>query len=375
MCKKAIIIAVFLSFSHGLSAQRFVDRYFHSFFADSSEIDKPINLTYPMVNYSPETSWEFGLSSLFVYYAKGDIHNRMSELNGSAFITLENQYGFSLDHGVYTDKDKWFFLGGVHLKSFPLKYYGIGMETSSDYQALVEGIKLDFKERILREIAENFYIGLEADFQQFSRVNFKKGKDVSGFELPIGSQGSSNLGIGLGIVYDDRHDVLNVRHGNFAELAFVNFAPAFSDFSFSQVSLDTRIFRPVGKHNVVAWQFLGKFLSGDVPFNHLALMGGESMMRGYYYGRYRDNNMMATQLEYRMLPLPLGFTDRVGAAVFTGAGTVFPEFSMDSIKKIAWSAGGGLRFLLFPNKDIYARFDWAFTQEGNGYYLYIGEAF
>jgi hypothetical protein len=40
------------------------------------------------------------------------------------------------------------------------------------------------------------------------------------------------------------------------------------------------------------------------------------------------------------------------------------------------AAGGlGVRFLLFPGKDIYTRFDVAFTNEGVGYYLFIGEAF
>ena len=31
-------------------------------------------------------------------------------------------------------------------------------------------------------------------------------------------------------------------------------------------------------------------------------MGGESLMRGYYLGRYRDKNLLAGQVEYRILP-------------------------------------------------------------------------
>jgi hypothetical protein len=39
-------------------------------------------------------------------------------------------------------------------------------------------------------------------------------------------------------------------------------------------------------------------------------------------------------------------------------------------------AGGiGARYLVFKSKDIFVRFDLAFTREGNGYYFYIGEAF
>jgi hypothetical protein len=80
-------------------------------------------------------------------------------------------------------------------------------------------------------------------------------------------------------------------------------------------------------------------------------------------------------VENRFLPLPLGFSKRIGAAVFGGLGTVFPDFQKASIHKVVWSAGAGLRFLLFPKKDIYTRFDLAYTQEGSGIYLFIGEAF
>ena len=41
----------------------------------------------------------------------------------------------------------------------------------------------------------------------------------------------------------------------------------------------------------------------------------------------------------------------------------------------ATTAGAGLRFLLFPEKDIYTRLDFAITQEGSGVYFFIGEAF
>jgi len=37
--------------------------------------------------------------------------------------------------------------------------------------------------------------------------------------------------------------------------------------------------------------------------------------------------------------------------------------------------GGGLRYLIFKNKDIYTRLDVAYTPEGIGFYFFIGEAF
>lgn len=369
-------LVFFLCVSVGdVFSQSLAKRYINSILNDTTESAKPKFVIYPTLAYAPETSWEIGFSTLYVYHAKGNIDNRLSEISGFTFFTLESQYGIWFDHALYSDQSKWFFLGRIRLQSFPLKYHGIGIDAPKDYLALVDANQILIKERVLREIKKDFYIGLETDFQRMAQVDFKPAADAPAFDLPLGYAGSTNLGLGLGLVYDNRHNVLNVRKGRFAELAYLNYNEAWSDFSFEGITVDTRIFQPIGNNNVLAWQAIGQFYSGNVPFNQLSLLGGDSMMRGYYLGRFRDKNQIATQLEFRMLPLPLGFSKRIGAAVFAGSGTVFPDFSKAAINKVVWSAGGGLRFLLFPKKDIYTRFDVAFTEEGSGFYLYIGEAF
>ena len=135
------------------------------------------------------------------------------------------------------------------------------------------------------------------------------------------------------------------------------------------------MYRPVNKRDVLAAQIFGQFSVGQPPFNQLSLLGGESLMRGYYLGRFRDRNQLAAQVEYRMLPLPFTFTKRLGAAIFGSAGTVFNKFSTLSSRNIVWAGGAGIRFLVFPKKDIYSRLDLAFTKEGTGIYIFIGEAF
>ncbi len=373
---KFFLIGVILIFNCETGiGQSLFKRYINGLVNDTSDISRPQFLIYPTLAYAPETSWEIGLSSLFVYYAKRDTTNRLSELNGFTFFTLENQYGLWFDHAIYSDQNKWFFLGRLRFQSFPLQYYGIGMDTPSDYIALVDANQILIKERVLRQIRKNLFFGVEAEFQRLSDVDFQTVAETPQFSLPRGSEGSTNFAMGLGLVYDDRHNVLNVRRGIFSELAVLRYLPILSTYSFTTIISDNRIYRPMGKSNVLAAQLLGQFNVGEVPFNQLALMGGEMMMRGYYTGRYRDKNQLAGQVEFRFLPLPLGFSKRLGAAVFAGAANVFPDFKNAFINKIVWSTGGGLRFLLFPKKDIFTRFDVAFTQEGSGFYLFIGEAF
>jgi hemolysin activation/secretion protein len=105
----------------------------------------------------------------------------------------------------------------------------------------------------------------------------------------------------------------------------------------------------------------------------LALMGGESLMRGYYLGRYRDQNLVAAQLEYRILPF--SFSKKWGASAFIATGQVYGSSTSFSWDAMLPTAGAGLRYLIFPEKDIYTRIDLAFTREGSGVYFFIGEAF
>ena len=96
-------------------------------------------------------------------------------------------------------------------------------------------------------------------------------------------------------------------------------------------------------------------------------------MRGYYQGRYRDNMLMAAQTEYRFLPFP--FSKRWGAAAFISAGTVSRSPGAVDLSALKVTGGIGARFLIFPSKDVFTRFDLAVTEDGLGYYFYIGESF
>lgn len=378
--KKLQIFLLFVAMlSSGASvAQKrsnFFYRYVNRLINDTSDISKPQFLVYPTIAYAPETSWEFGLSSVFVFYANRDTTNRLSEINGFTFVTLEKQYGVWFDHALYSQNNNWFSLGRLKFQSFPLLYYGIGANSPDEHIAQVNANLVQIKERVLRKVYKSLYAGLEVDYQQLSSVEFIPYRELLE-EYPLGSAGSSNLGIGAGILYDNRHNILNVRDGFFSELAFLNYHHAWgSNHSFTSIISDTRIYRPMNKRDVLAFQLLGQFNIGAAPFNQLAMLGGENIMRGYYLGRYRDNNQVAMQAEYRLLPLPWSFTRRWGAAFFAGTGTVFNDVHTISRNNFVWSAGAGLRFLLFPKKDIFTRLDLAFTPEGTGIYIFIGEAF
>ena len=368
-CSLLVIVA------HGQKIKEFIvnkkEHLLHEF-EDSS--GKSNYIIYPTLAYTPETKTEIGLVNLYLFYANKNNKNRLSEINTFSFYTAEKQYGVLLDHAIYGDGDKWFFLGRGKFQYFPMKYYGIGMNTPKEGYDVVNNTNIQLRERVLRKINGNFFVGAEFDFQKMYNVEFLGANKVD-YDYPTGYKGSSNIGFGMGLVFDNRKNVMNVRKGLFAELAFLNYSKSLgSTNTFVSTQFDFRYFREgFNPKDVFAVQGSALFNNGDVPFNQMAMIGGESMMRGYYLGRFRDKHFLTSQAEYRFLPF--GFSKRLGAAAFISTATVAPTAKSLFSSTFKMAGGVGARYLIFKSKDIFVRFDLGFTREGNGYYFYIGEAF
>jgi hypothetical protein len=353
-------------------------RYVHELVHGPQDPAKPQFLVYPVLAYAPETRLEVGVSGLYLFRARRDLDNRLSEIPLYAFYTMNNQYGLIFEHAIFSDGSRRSFLGEGIIADFPLKYYGIGLDADVDDAVVVYARQLVARERVLFRLGDSeLYLGPEVGISSLGGVRFEAddGRPVA---LPRGGDGTTNVTAGLGIAHDTRHNPLNVREGLFGELAFLgSVAGVLSEYGFHNVYADLRHYQPLGpEHDVVlATQLLGQFGGGELPFNELGLIGGESMMRGYYRGRYRDRHLVAAQTELRILPLPLGFTERLGLAGFVATGTVFPGWTELSGARPLLTGGGGLRVLTFPSSDIYTRFDVGWSEDGPGYYLYVGEAF
>lgn len=340
---------------------------------DTGSSAKPRFLFYPTIGFSPETRWEFGASGLAVFHYNNDTTLRLSEISAFGFVTQMKQHGLWIDHAIYGKENNFFTLGKIRLQNYPLLYYGLGNNITSTPMAIVPADYYNIRERFVYRLQGNLFAGLELDYQHLSDPHFHWDETNLGRDLikPMGGEGSRNLGVGLGFLWDSRHNILNVREGFLAEMAFLHYGEIFREsYPMNTLFVDGRYFHSVTKNQVLALQVLGQFSSGEVPFNQLSLMGGEMMMRGKYLGKYRDKQYLAAQAEYRFLPF--GFSKRLGGAIFASVGAVSPTFPTQNYKL---AGGAGLRYLLFPKKDIYTRIDLGFERQGYGIYFFVGEAF
>lgn len=105
--------------------------------------------------------------------------------------------------------------------------------------------------------------------------------------------------------------------------------------------LHGRLVPQVWKGGLIATDLYAEFNSEGTPWPMLARMGGSQRMRGYYQGRYTDNDMITFQVELRQR-----IWRRIGCTVWGGAGNVF-----ESLDRFDWSEtlpnyGVGLRWEL-----------------------------
>lgn len=128
------------------------------------------------------------------------------------------------------------------------------------------------------------------------------------------------------------------------------------------VSVDLRVVRKVGRGSL-AGRVFGEFTPDEEALFLRPAVGGTTLLRGLPYGRFRDERLVAAQVELRH---PI-------AGPFEGA------FFVDSAVCDGPHAtvGGGLRIVLPPGRDNLTRIDVGVSPEGLGWGVVVGygEAF
>src|SRR5690606_22278548 len=122
------------------------------------------------------------------------------------------------------------------------------------------------------------------------------------------------------------------------------------NFTGSLIKLDFRTFKSLNPKNTIGFNLVYNTLQGkQAPFYLLPQLGNDQIMRGYYTGRYRDENLLAAQAEFRYRFIPL-----LGAAVFGGTGSVYPSggFALSDLKP---SYGAGLRYFFNTERGLSVR--------------------
>jgi outer membrane protein assembly factor BamA len=214
------------------------------------------------------------------------------------------------------------------------------------------------------------YLGIQYGFSHSKLIEVEQNGLLAKGDI-LGSSGGVVSSAGLAVNWDTRNNIFSPSSGDFYELSVSLSSKAMgSDFDFNGYGVDLRKYIPLFSSHVLALQGVMNIITGGPPFQSLPELGGDSMMRGYYAGRYRDKNLLAGQVEYR---IPVWW--RFGLVGFAGYGDVAGKVSHFKRKDFKYSAGWGIRYLLIRDEKINLRLDFGSGKGSSEFYINIGEAF
>lgn len=256
----------------------------------------------------------------------------------------------------------------MYLYSFPTLFYGYGYEDgvdkshSSYYKRFQSRMQVMFYMRLARSL----FIGPQLSWDYVHGTAAKHPEYWRGQAMTI-----SSFSPGVNLMYDTRDNLTAPYRG-----IYVNFNQRFflkglgnPTYHFNSTELTANFYAPVWKGGVVAAQVHGLFnYGGEVPWFQMAMVGGNSSMRGYFEGRYRDKNMVDGQVELRQR-----IWRRHGAVVWAGAANIFPEFRSMRLRQTLPNYGLGYRWEF--KKRVNIRLDYGFGRHISGFLFNINEAF
>lgn len=330
--------------------------------------EKAIDLSFAVYpSYSNESSFGLGgmVSGLY-RIDKTDSILHPSDVKLLAGVSLTGQYNVSIEGHNFFDRYQRLNYK-VEFQNRPLNFWGIsydacchnpmstytrqGLSLEADYTYMVYpnlyvGCALDVRYNYLSKIADVAYLQGQNEWYYFT-------------------------GIGASITYDTRNSLTNPTQGvhiMLKEMVYPGFVGTAGKSIFSTTFIGN-YYQRMWKGSVLAFDVYGEYNGENVPWPLRPELGeGSSRMRGFYRGRYIDNNMLSGQVELRQ-----HIYKRFGAVVWVGCGSVFPSFKELKGSDFLLNYGLGVRFEFKHNINF--RVDYGFGKEMGGFVITLAEAF
>ena len=325
----------------------------------------------PILYYTPETKLAGGALVNFNFYQANDTAFAYPSTIMPLFIyTMNKQIMLILKSNWYFDNEEYHFKNEIVYLDYPDLFYGIGNNAKfSDEEKFTQKVVM-FDTQFLKKIYKQIDLGLHYIFISYDVYKYESGMQLIQKTIP-GSKKGYVSGIGSILTSDSRDNRHFPGVGHYIEMAYTHYGKELgSDHLFNQITINLRkYYNPISNH-VLALQAITDFQSGRPPFQLMNKLGGESILRGYYEGRFRDRKMLVFQSEYRAM-----IFSRIGFVAFAGIGEVADDYQDFRLVGFKYSYGVGARLKLNKEESLNLRADIGITESGSGFYLTMNEAF
>ena len=373
----------------------------------------------PIIGVNPTVGVLYGVAVSGNVMLGEHTNTRMSTSIGTVNYSTNNQLLTFIKTNIYTPKDKWILLGDWRYFDSSQPTFGLGtgpnsrlmLSDSIEYNdnSFTEPIKssqqmefsyLKLSEIVSKKIKKYLYLGVgyHLDYHYDIKDNLLNTDTTNGHKPTITSHYTySKLhgfnpeeyilsGVSLNLVYDSRDNAANPYKGRYAFASF-HINPQFlgSSQNSTNLWLEYRDYFSISRkreRNLIAlWIFGDIQTSGVRPYMDLGAIGWDQFGksgRAYTQGRFRGNNLIYSELEYRThIWGNKSNPELIGAVAFINSTTASNyDNSINLFQYMNLGYGVGLRLMLVKAARINVTIDYAWGDYGaQGIFINANEVF
>lgn len=283
-----------------LSFPRRVVKYFEGSTRDRT-FEKKIDFTFAGgPSYSKNTSLGIGLLAAGLYRIdRTDSVTSPSDISIFANVSISGFYALGVTGNNIFSRNGKRIDYTVMFASAPRDMWGIGYNDGRyNEESSYNEKRYLIKARYLHRVLPNTYVG---GILSFEHTQGKKFKPLGESYLYGQKTHYTATGVGAILEYDSRDFIPNPFRGVYVSLQETLFPKGLGNCGRSlwRTTFTADYYRQLWKGSILATDLYAEFNSEGTPWLMLARMGGSQRMRGYYQGRYTDNDMITFQVELR----------------------------------------------------------------------------
>jgi outer membrane protein assembly factor BamA len=325
-------------------------------------------LVVPAIYYTPETRLALGLGVLAVTMER-DPAQRPGVYSANVTATMNGQYTLAFASDVWTRGNALRIETDASAQRYPNRFYGLGNQTPNTIEKYTP-TTLAGSFGVQKAVRPGWYLGTRLSVDRTSLTDLSPTGAITTFPE---RDGWTLVTIGVSAVIDTRNKYFAPTGGTVTTLSVARSDRALgSELPSTRWVADWRGYMALHAQGTLAVQLRGDAVVGEAPFERLPALGGGSLLRGYFAGRFRDKSLAIGQAEYRLGPW---WDQLVGLTFFVGAGSVAPSVRDLTATQYHVAGGGGVRVILNPATGMALRVDYGQARGSRGLYISVGEAF
>jgi hypothetical protein len=366
----------------------------------------------PYLAYNPSKGFQLGGGGTLTWYVGKSKKTKQSVAAFGVEFTTEEQKLFQFKSNVYTKNNRLFLQGDWRYYIYSLRSYGVGTGKGNVVPDYVPGLAapndsvpgwdepspikyywLRIHEIFSYHLGKGLYVGIGYHFDMHYKIKDEDLNLDSATQYITPHYAYSKLhgfnpetytasGLSLNFAYDTRDNMINPYKGYYVNVNLrANETWLGSTRPGSQLWAEFRTYvnleKKMPRHLLAFWLYSGFQLYGDVPYFDLWAIGFDQMNssgRGYLQGRWRGENLVYGEAEYRF---PISrCTQILGGVVFVNATTASSkDMNVPLFGYIRPACGAGLRIMAAKDNRTNIAIDVTYGGHSTGIYFSAQEAF